>query len=374
MGDGGVLDVNRLVVAALETHLYRVPPAVPWQDATATVGQLEFLVLRLHTESGLTGDGLAYSVGVGASATRSLLEDYCRPAIVGLDAQDFERNWLLLSDLLHRTGSGGTNTLAIAAFDIAAWDLLAKSRGIPMYRMIGGARSSIPAYRSGIDLHLSAVDLGRRVAEYVAEGFDAIKIKVGRPTIREDVERIGAAREVIGPDRQLMLDANQAWTVDEAVRRLAAFEPFHPAWIEEPIRAEDVAGHARLRQTTTVPIALGESLYSRFDFLNYLRADAVDILQPDVARVGGITEWLKIAHLAEAWGRRVAPHFLQELSVHLLCGVSNGLILESVEGGGLAEVGLLPERALISDGWSRPTEVPGHGLSFDIANLSQFEV
>jgi L-alanine-DL-glutamate epimerase-like enolase superfamily enzyme len=322
----------------------------------------------------LTGHGLAYSVGVGASAVKALIDDYCAPTLDGIDVRNFERNWAMVSNNLHRTGSGGTNTLALAAIDIAAWDLIGKSSNLPLYRLLGGARDSIPAYRSGIDIHLDSGSLKSHIEKYLTAGYDAVKIKVGRKTLREDLERVATAREVMGPDRRLLLDANQRWHVDEAIERIAAFEQYRPMWIEEPLRAEDISGHARLRQATRIPIAVGESLYTKQDFLNYLRAGAVDVLQPDVARVGGITEWLKIAHLAESWGLRVAPHFLLELSVHLLCGVPNGLILENVEGGSLVDTGLTQDAGWIRNGVGYPTDSPGHGISFDFAALSKWEV
>lgn len=374
MEHGEVLSPADLRVTGVETHLYRVPPSVRWEDATQVVGALEFVVLRLRTRSGLSGDGLAYTVGIGASAIKTLIDDYCAPTLIGVDVRDFERTWAMVSNNLHRTGSGGINTLALAAIDIAAWDLIGKSSELPLFRLLGGARDSIPAYRSGIDIHLEPTALRDHVRGYLDSGYEAVKIKVGRATLTEDLERVAVAREALGPNRRLLLDANQRWSLDEAIERVAAFERYQPAWIEEPIRAEDIAGHARLRQATRIPLAVGESLYNKQDFLNYLNAGAVDVLQPDVARVGGITEWLKIAHLAQCWGLRVAPHFLLELSVHLLCAVPNGLILENVEGGSLVDTGLTPDQGRIRHGSGHPTTTPGHGISFDFDALSKWEV
>ena len=289
--------------------------------------------------------------------------------MIGLDARDTEQIWTSLQHHLHRTGSGGINTFALSAINIAVWDLVAKSQGVPLSQALGGARKSIPAYGSGIDLFMSPDQLREHLQAYLDQGYDAVKIKVGRETLREDLERVAVARETIGPDRKLLVDANQCWRLEEAIPRVKAFEVYQPYWIEEPLVSDDVGGHARLRQVTSIPIAAGESLYSKYQFLEYLRADAIDILQPDVCRVGGITECMKIAALAQSWNLPFAPHFMMELSVHLLCAVSNGLILENVTGGSLTDMGLLSEPITVENGIGTPGSAAGHGIQFDQEQL-----
>jgi L-alanine-DL-glutamate epimerase-like enolase superfamily enzyme len=363
-----------LKIRNLEFSLHRVPPTLPWQDATHKVTALEFIVGRLTTDSQICGVGLSYTVGVGGSAVLALLEDYCKEFLVGREITEPERIWKLLSNHLHRTGSGGTNTLAMAAVDIAVWDALARHYKVPLWRALGGAKPSIAGYGSGIDLPMTPAELVKHVQGYLQQGYQAVKIKVGRQTIREDVDRLRAVRELIGPDYKLLLDANQCWTVDEAVRRARAFEPYGPAWLEEPLIPEDVSGHARLRLSTSIPIAVGESLYTAPQFLEYLRAGAVDVLQPDVARVGGYTPWKKIAALAEAFNVPVAPHFLAELSLHALCAVPNGLILENVTGGSLYEVGLTTRPLEMRNGVFTAGDIPGHGLNLDAGALDRYRV
>jgi L-alanine-DL-glutamate epimerase-like enolase superfamily enzyme len=361
-------------ITRISFSLHRFPPSTPWQDATHRVTGLEFIVTRLETDADVAGTGFTYTVGVGGSAILALLEDYCANVVLGHDIREPEKLWRHLFDHLHRTGSGGINTLAIAAIDSAVWDALAISWDLPLWRALGGAKNKIPGYGSGIDLCLSPAELTEHIGGYVQKGYRAVKVKVGRAALSEDVERLRAAREAIGPDVQLMLDANQCWRVDEAVRRVRAFEEFQPAWLEEPLVPEDLAGHARLRGATTIPIAVGESLYTAPQFLEYLRAGAVDILQPDVARVGGFTPWRKIAALAESWNVPVAPHFLAELSLHALCAVPNGLILENVTGGSFAELGLTSEALEFSEGNFHAPSTPGHGLALDEDVLEQFRV
>jgi L-alanine-DL-glutamate epimerase-like enolase superfamily enzyme len=361
-------------ITRLTFSLHRIPPATPWQDATHRVTGLEFIVSRLETDTGVTGIGFSYTVGVGGSAILALLEDYCAALAVGCDVREPERLWKRLFQHLHRTGSGGINTLAIAAIDTAVWDSLTRNWNVPLWRALGGAKQKIPGYASGIDLYMSPDELVELVGKYVSQGYRAIKVKVGREALSEDIARLRAVRDVIGPDVQLMLDANQCWTVDEAVRRARAFETFQPAWLEEPLEPEDVSGHARLRRSTIVPIALGESLYTAAQFLTYLRADAVDILQPDVARVGGFTPWKKIAGLAESFGLRVAPHFLSELSLQALCAIPNGMILENVTGGSFVDLGITSSPLDFKDGDFSPPDTPGHGVILNEDVLERYRV
>lgn len=166
------------------------------------------------------------------------------------------------------------------------------------------------------------------------------------------------------------MDLNQRWSASESIAKGAALDRFGLGWIEEPMLYQDIAGHAALKRAVRTPIALGESLYSKNQFLDYLRADAVDVVQADVAFVGGVTEWLKIAHMAQTFGRQVAPHYMMELSLHLLCGVGNGFMLENVVGGSFTELGLLEEPITVVDAAGTPRETPGHGIAFDKAALA----
>lgn len=354
-----------MIIEGVEVRACRLPPAIPWEDATNAVAALEFLVVDLKTRSGLVGTGFTYSVDVGGSSIRALAEDYLAPLVVGMDARHYERIWNRLARQSRRLGIG-VNSMAVAAFDIAVWDLIGKHRGEPLYRLLGGARDRIPAYASEINLADSdtAEALAARVDGYMAEGFGAVKIKIGRDDPDEDDIRLEAVRRVIGKARTLFVDLNQKWDSAEAASRTGRLRRFDLGWIEEPLACHDVAGHAALRRLAGIPIALGESLHARHQFLDFLRADAVDFIQADVAFVGGITEWMKIANLAAAFGKRVAPHYMTELSLHLLCGVQNAGMLEVVCGGGLTELGLLEEPIEVRGGVGIPPERPGHGIVF----------
>lgn len=360
----------KIVEARVSAH--RLPPSVPWEDATNKVQGLEFVFVDLVTDTGLVGTGFTYTVDIGGTAIAALVEDYLIPLVIGMDPLDYERIWQKLQRQSRRLGVG-VNALAIAAIDVAVWDLVGKIHGQPLWRLLGGARAEIPAYISEINLADgdTVADLLARVDDYVAQGYRAVKFKIGRPDVEEDVERIVKVRERLGPGGRVFVDLNQKWSATEARVKAARLDGLGLGWIEEPMLFDDVAAHAALRRSLSTPIALGESLHSRAQFLAYLQAEAVDFVQADVAFVGGLTEWLKIAHLAQAFGRPVAPHYMMELSLHMLCGVTNAFMLENVIGGSFTELGLLEEPLVVEGAVGRPPSRPGHGLLFDRAALER---
>ncbi len=362
-------------ITSIESYACRVPPASPWEDATNKVQAIELIFVEVRTDTGLSGTGVSYSVDVGGTAIKTLIDDYLAPLAVGMDPLDYERIWNTLHRQSRRLGLG-VNSMAIAAIDIAVWDLIGKHHKLPLYRLLGGARDRVPAYISEINLSDSDTvgDLVRRVDDYLTRGYRSVKIKIGHEDAERDIERIARIKERIGRGGRLFVDLNQRWDAAEAIQKAARLDAFDLGWIEEPINYQDIDGHARLKRAVKTPIALGESLYSRQQFLQYLQADAVDIVQADVAFVGGITEWHKIAHLASAFGRMVAPHYMMELSLQMLCGVQNAFLLEDVVGGGLTELGLLEEPITVKDGIGVPPSRPGHGIMVDWSAVKRLAV
>ncbi len=361
-------------ITEIEARLYRIPPAVQIQDAIQRISHWEFIVTTVATDAGISGIGFAYTLGIGGTAVRELVGTYLTPLLLGADPVDVERIWTRCWWELHALGSGGMSRFALATIDIALWDILAQKAGVPLYRLLGGSRDRIAAYGSGINAHLDGEPLLDQMRGFLSQGYRAVKMKVGRDDAQEDVERVAAVRRCIGPSVQLMLDANQKWTAAEAIRRVGLLKPFDPFWIEEPLLADDRAGHARVREATGVGMAVGETLYTRYEFADYMRAGAVDVVQADISRVGGFTEWRKIARLAESFNLPVAPHFMMELSVHGLCAVPNGLILEDLHGGSLTDLGILAEPIRVVRGEMAPPARPGHGIVFDPAALRRYEV
>lgn len=259
--------------------------------------------------------------------------------------------------------------MALAAVDIAYWDVVGKSVRLPLTDLLGRCRDRVPVYRSGTNLDKSLDELLDQVKGWIAAGYRGVKIKVGRPDIEEDVERVTRVRELAGR-LPLMVDANQGWDAGHAVRAIRAFEGLDLAWVEEPLLSDDVAGHARLRQQVAVPIAVGENVYTQFQFAHYVASGAVDYLQADVGRVGGITPFLDIAALARAWNLPMAPHFMVELSGQLLCSIPNAKVCEDLDGGSLGDLGVLAEPVPVHAGHLAPPASPGHGIVFDPDRLA----
>jgi L-alanine-DL-glutamate epimerase-like enolase superfamily enzyme len=354
-----------------EVAAYRLPPSSPWEDATNRVDALEFVVVRLHTDEGLTGTGFSYTVDIGGSAIAVLIEDYLGSLTLGHDPCNPERIWQTLHRQSRRLGLG-LNSMAVAAIDVAVWDLAGKAYGQPLYRLLGGSRDQVRAYVSEINLRATdtVAALEKRIEGYLARGFDTVKIKIGQDDLDADLARLEAASKLLAPGH-LLVDLNQKWSAGQARGNAAELDRFRLGWVEEPLAFHDLAGHVALREVLRTPMALGESMHSKQQLLAYLQAGVVDFVQADVAFVGGITEWLKIAHTADAFGKKVAPHFMMELSLHLLCGVPNAFLLEDVVGGDLTGLGLLAEPIMTVDGIGTPSERPGHGIVFDDAALER---
>jgi len=300
-------------------------------DAMQSFLKQETIVVTIQTADGLTGRGYSYTIGTGGRATLSMLNEHLLAELIGEDSRLVEHLWRRLYDSTRATSVGVITALALAAVDTALWDIRAQRAAQPLWMIAGGNRRDVPLYDTeGGWLHVSVDELVEEARASASRGWKGVKIKVGKPSIAEDASRIAAVRDAVGPDVEIMVDANQSMTSAEAVRRAHAFEPFDLSWFEEPLPADDVTGHVRLAQSTSIPIAVGESMYSLGHFREYLERGAAGIVQVDVARIGGITPWLKVAHLAEAFNVQVSPHFLMELHVSLVAAIPNGRFVEHI--------------------------------------------
>ncbi len=310
------------LITEIELLQVDLPPPVPRSDAIQSFVVQETPMVRIRCADGSEGTGYSYTIGTGGSSVFALLRDHLGPRLLGRDADQIEAIWRDLLFATHATSVGAITSLALAAIDTALWDRRCRVQGLPLWKAAGGAQARIPVYTTeGGWLHLDPETLVRETLAAQAAGFKGAKIKVGKPHVSEDVARLSAVREAVGPGFEIMVDANQCFTLAEALRRVPHYAKLGIAWFEEPLPADDLQGHVRLAANSEVPIAVGESLYSPGSFADYVRAGATHIVQVDVARVGGITPWLKVAHLAEASNLAVAPHFLMELHVSL-CGAT----------------------------------------------------
>jgi L-alanine-DL-glutamate epimerase-like enolase superfamily enzyme len=346
-------------------------PQVVRSDAIQSFVAQETPIVRITCADGAQGVGYSYTIGTGGSSVVALLRDHLAPRLIGRDAAQIERLWKELFFHTHATAVGAITSLALAAIDTALWDLKCRRANQPLWQCAGGAQPRVPVYTTeGGWLHHSRAQLVDEAQVARAAGFRGAKIKVGRPTIAEDIDRLGAVREAVGGAFEIMVDANQAFTVSEARRRALAFAPFGLAWLEEPLPAEDVSGHVELAAMAPMPIAVGESLYHPSHFRDYLERRACSIVQVDCARIGGITPWLKVAHLAETFNLAVCPHFLMELHVSLTAAVPNGAWVEYIP----QLDAITTSRMTFTDGYAVPPEAPGLGIEWDYAAIERTAV
>jgi len=338
-------------------------------DAIQAFPRQETPMVRIFCDDGSEGMGYSYTIGTGGSSVVGLIRDHLAPQLLGQDPQMIEAIWNDLFYHTHATAVGAITSLALCAIDTALWDMRCRSAGLPLHVMAGGAQRRIPIYDTeGGWLHIATSELVSNALEAKSRGFGGVKVKVGKARVGEDVERLRAVRDAIGDTMELMVDANQGFTIAEAIRRARHFEALDLAWFEEPLPAEDINGHVLLRESTSLPIAVGESLYSISHFREYLQRGACTIIQTDVARIGGITPWLKCAHIAESFNVPICPHYLMELHVGLCASVPNAPWVEYIP-----QLDVIMKNGMrIENGHALPFDGPGLGIEWDwkaIANM-----
>lgn len=356
-------------IARVQCFMIDLVPKVKRTDAIQSFKSQETIFVQLTDADGAEGLGYSYTIGDGGPAILSLLEQTLVPALLGREAEQIEAIWRDLLFTSHATAVGPIMSLALAAIDTALWDLRGKRTKLPLHQLAGGAKDHVPMYTTeGGWLHISPQELSADALEAKSQGFKGSKIKIGKPHLSEDEARLRMVREAVGNDYEIMTDANQSFSVSEALRRLPMLSALNIGWLEEPLPADNISGHAHLNARADVPIAVGESLYSPGQFGDYLAANACAIVQADVARVGGITPWLKIAHLAEAHNLIICPHFLMEIHVSLVCAVPNAPWLEYIPQ--LDDVAAPMQR--IGGEAIAPT-TPGLGIDWDMEKIGSLK-
>ncbi len=327
----------------------------PSYDAIQALDTHGVCRITVTTDEGLVGRGeISFGrLDRGPAVLATLIEELLAPEIIGEDAALIRGIRDKLWRLTDYHGTMGLALLGIAGIDIALWDLLGRAVGQPVWRLLGARRDRVPAYAMVGWLNYDLPQLQRICAKAIEQGFRGVKIKVGAPTLQEDVSRIAAARAAIGDEAHLMVDANQVFGVAEALRRGRVYEQMGCYWFEEPVRADDTAGLAELAHALTIPIASGENNFGKRQFRDLFERRAVDIVQPDLRRAGGVTECLEVGLLADAFNVPYASHG-GGVHLHVLAALPNALFLES----GLAPDGA-PNRLV--DGCYVLPEEPGFG-------------
>lgn len=315
------------MIRNLEAIPLFIPSEKPFYTGAREFKGREYTLVKICTDEDFFGIGC---VPIGDPlAVSAIIERKLKQLIIDEDPFKIEKIWNKMYKEMYRDRSG-VALMAISAIDIALWDIIGKTLKKPVYELLGGYRDKVPCYVTGgyYQKGKGNKELVDEVGGYVNQGLKAIKLKIGKLSIKGDVERVRVVREAIGPDMKLAVDANNAYTPHEAIKAGRALEKYDIWWFEEPVWPDDVRGNAIVACALDMPIASGELEYTKYGFRNLIENEAVDIIQPDATIVGGITEWMKIAHMASAWNIPVAPHWAQEVSMHLVAAVPNALTVE----------------------------------------------
>lgn len=355
------------LIDSVRTDFYRVPlPTVLTDSTHGVMAEFELVTVRVRDAEGAEGLGYTYAVMSGGAAFQVLIDGYLAPVLAEQDADATEKLWERMWWAVHYAGRGGHATSAISAVDIALWDLKGRRAGLPLWRLFGGYDPRVPVYAGGIDLEFPIEELLAQADSFQEQGFRAIKMKVGRPRLSEDVERVEAMRAHLGDGFPLMADANMKWSADEAIKAARAFRESDLLWLEEPIIPDDVPGHVRVVREGGAPIATGENLHTLHEFRHMITAGGVTFPEPDVANCGGMTVFRKVCSLAEAHNLPVTSHGVHDLTVHPLAAAPNRTFME-VHGFGLDR--FIAEPLPIVEGHVVAPERPGHGIELDFAAL-----
>lgn len=313
-------------IVNIETSMLHVPRK-PVISAIGTHGGITLVVARVRTEEGQEGIGWSNVIGSGGRSIKAFLDDDFVPMAMGRYAHEVRAIWTEMFRHSLTRGRKGVPLYAMSALDIALWDLLALEANLPIHQLLGAVRTSLPVYGNGCWTSLTLEELEAEAEHYTEMELAGVKVKIGASR-QFDLARIDAVRDIVGADREIMVDANQRYDVNTAYRMSRDLGDRDIFWFEEPLVADSVMGYADLARRSPVQIASGENEYSRFGFRDLIEAKAVHVLQPDVHRVGGITEFMRICALAEAYDMPVAPHTSLELHAQLLSTCSTALMLE----------------------------------------------
>ncbi|MEB3419295.1 mandelate racemase/muconate lactonizing enzyme family protein [Salipiger marinus] len=361
-----------MIITEIITEEYRWPRARPITNGLHTYTDVEFALVRVRTDEGIEGIGL----GSGGDIWRATIE-HLKPLLIGQDPVNVERLWarMWVPKLI---GRRGLTTRAISSIDIGLWDIRAKVANLPLYKLLGGYRDSVPTYIAGgyYEDGKGLKELAAEMEENVRLGARAIKIKVGAVPIAEDVERIRVVRDAIGPEVKLLVDANCAYRWYDAVQLARRIERYDIFWFEEPVAPDDYAGHRKLANQTIIPIATGENEYTRYGFRDLIAHEAAAIFNADAKILGGVTEFMKVAALAQANDLDIAPHGSQDIHVHLVAAIPNGLILEYYRENFDPMWGEIYRDTLVlnKDGTVSPPNVAGIGVDPNYDVLKQYRV
>jgi L-alanine-DL-glutamate epimerase-like enolase superfamily enzyme len=370
---------NGAGIASILACTVSVPLDSSTSFSTRRVSARDYTLVKVVSEDGVEGIGFCYAGSHAGSLSTAAVRYLLAPLLQNQDPYCVESLWqeMYQEALLH--GRAGSVMRAMSALDIAIWDRNARAANLPLYKYLGAFHSeSVPAYASGgyyLENQTPEM-LGEEMASYVGVGFEAVKMKVGRLDPPDEEKRVAAARESVGPDVSLMLDANNAWAdLPTALQFMKRLEKYDPYWIEEPFSPDDIENHARLAKRTPVLVTTGEIEAGRWRHKEILDKHAAAVLQTDAAVCGGITEFRRIAATASSYGVTIAPHWFHDLHVHLVAAIPNGLFVEYFPDDKVLNFRRLINRQMeVHGGKLILPSLPGLGFEFEEEIVAQFSL
>ena len=356
----------------LEACLYHLPPQMRLVDARhGEHDVIELITVELFSKDGARGIGYSFTGGHNGAAILKSVTDDLASLLIGEDIDRISYIWDKLWWACHYGGRGGAVIFALSALDVALWDLKARKAKLPLWRLLGGHDPHVNCYAGGIDLHLGPAEVVKTAKAAIDAGHQAYKVKIGRDRLNEDVARVAALRSEFGDDFTLMMDANMKYRVADAIEAARAIAPSRPLWFEEPIVPEDKLGYRTVFEQGGLPVASGENFRTLWEFREALDFGGLSYVQPDVTNCGGVSAFMKIATLAEAFHLPISSHGAHDITVHLLAACPNSSYLEA-HGFGLDRFITVPLQ--IRNGKAIATEAAGIGFDFDVRGLSKFQM